>query len=840
MSNIIRFPGEGDRKNRLTYRQKSKNKFEEMRHKMDAIDLYYGNYRDYDRIDRLKINYDLYNGKLDVNLYDDPTCFTIQGEEVFLDYQNISHYPLTSQIANAIVGEQEGRPFKPTVRDNTPHRQTYLKQDLNQRITSFLRNDLEKRRRAILQGLVKSSGITDLYSLNPNQQIELSNQVDTILQQQTPEEILEYFQYDWQSPSARQAQKMVDFLVDYHDIKWTDVEVFKHGVISGEGYVYEGERNEKLVFEDVHPMFFDWGGSMNTEWSQHGTWAKRENWLTVEDAQQRHALYLNERDLKDLEFQSEPLGGIRDFYDWDNNEAMKKVMYTYSVDKGIQEKYSGTDIKTREGQRKMLDMYSDIFGYKDSKIIGDSRWGIREAHIVWRDKRLLKRVTRIVGDKKQKFWVDEHYTPTAKDWKVQKVWVDEVWEGYKLGSFQSKYVGIRPVPYQYKSLDCPFGVNLPYYGRRYNTHGNVTKNVSIIDIGKTLQKDFDVTMASLKHDMATNIGSAYVMFMNMKPEGMKWQEWMDMIRNSNIILADAGKRGLNQFDYTMSKEVRLSKMADIAGKIQLLEFFRANHARSMFFNDARLGAIGQYATGVNTETNQVASYNQTARHFEIHRKIMEKALQGFLCRARHYYKDNLNQAAVFLDDISLAELQVGPYSSYKDMGVHLTNSTSELQRLTNLRANTQAFIQNGVSPLAIMDMQFAETEGEIRDIIKKETVKAEKLRQETLAAQQQQSQLESQTELEKENIKAQTKMQLEREKLASQERRAALDATKFERANDIDRDGQADLLESALAKIEADLIKHKGNLQFKYDELRMKAESELKRKIRSERGLIKN
>ena len=802
-----------------------------MRKRMDSIDLYHGDFRDHDRLDRLRVNYDLYNGKLDVQLYDDPTCFTIQGEEVFLDYQNISHYPLTSQIANAIVGEQEGRPFKPTVRDNTPHRQTYLKQDLNNKITDFLKNDLEQRRQRIMEGILRSTGVTDVYSLGPEQQMQLAEQVNTTLQQQTPEEILEYFQHDWQSPSARQAQKMIDFLVDYHDMKWTDVEVFKHGVIAGEAYVYEGERNEKLVFEEVHPMFFDWGGSMSTEWSQHGTWAKRENWLTIEDAQQRHALYLDEKDLKELEYQNEPLGGVRDFYDWDNNEAMKKMMYTYSVDEGIQERYSGTDIKTREGQKKAMNMYCDIFGHKSDSIIGSSQWGVREAHIVWRDKRLLKRVTRIIGDQKKKFWVDEHYTPVAEDYEVKKVWVDEVWEGYKLGSFQAKYVGIRPVPYQYKSLDCPFGVNLPYYGRRYNTHGNVTKNVSLIDIGKTLQKDFDVTMASLKHDMATNIGSVFIMFMNMKPEGMKWQEWMDMMRNSNILLADSGKRGMNQLDYQMSKEVRLSKMADIAGKIQLLEFFRSNHARAMFFNDSRLGAIGQYATGVNTETNQVASYNQTARHFEIHRKIMEKAMQGFLCRARHYYKDNLDQASIFLDDVSLAELQVGPYSSYKDMAIHLTNSTSELQRLTNLKANTQAFIQNGVSPLAVMDMQFAETEGEIRDIIKKETAKAEKARQEAMAAEQQAQQLQAQTELEKENIKAQTKLQSDREKLASQERRAVIDSTKFEKANDIDRDNQSDLLEGKLAELDAKLHMHHDKMVIEKEKLK------LQEKIRSERAL---
>ena len=801
-----------------------------MKERIDSIDLLYGTYRDEEKIEKYKINYDLLNGKLDVSLYNDPTCFTVDGEEVMLDYQNISHYPLTSQIANAIIGEQEGRPFKPSIKDNTPHRQTYLKKDLNKRLTGFLQQDIEKRRQVILNGIVKSQGITDLYSLNPDQQMQLSQQVDQIVQQETPEQILDYFKYDWQSPIARQAQDMTDYLVDCHDVKWKEVEGFRHAVVTGEEYYYEGERNDKLVFEVVHPMFFDWGGDMDTEWSQNGTWAKRERWASPESIMQRHALYLDEKDIKLLEYQSEPLGGLQNFYDWENNEAMKKAMYTYSVDEGLQDKYGGTNIKTKEGQRDMMNMYSDIFGHQKHGLLGVNSYGIREAHIVWREKRLLKRVTRIIGDQKKRFWVDEHYVPVAEDYEVKKVWVDEVWEGYKLGSFKSLYVGVRPVPYQYKSLECPFGVTLPYYGRKYNTHGNVAKNVSLIDIGKTLQKDFDVTMASLKHDMATNIGSVFIMFMNMKPDNMKWQEWMDMMRNSGILLADPGKRGLNGLDYQVMKDVRLSKMADISAKIQLLEFYRATHARSMFFNESRMGAIGQYATGANTETNQTASYNQTARFFEVHRKIVEKALQGFLCRARHYYKDHPDEAAVFLDDVSLAELMTGPYSSYKDMGLSLTNSTSELQKLNSLKQQALTFIQNGARPEAVMNLLLSDTTGEVRDIMKKETMVAEEIRQENMKAQQAQVQAQAQTEIQKEQIKADTKLQSEREKLQSQERRAAIDATKFERANDVDGNNQADLLEAKLAELDAKLHMH-------HDEMALEREKmNLKEKLAKETG----
>ena len=90
-------------------------------------------------------------------------------------------------------------------------------------------------------------------------------------------------------------------MVEYHDIKWKQDEGFKYAISTGEEYYYEGVRNDQLVFECVYPGDFRWGGSKNVEWSQKGTWAARESWLTLEDAEHRHAMDLTERDLKDLE-----------------------------------------------------------------------------------------------------------------------------------------------------------------------------------------------------------------------------------------------------------------------------------------------------------------------------------------------------------------------------------------------------------------------------------------------------------------------------------------------------------------------------------------------------------
>jgi hypothetical protein len=563
-------------------------------------------------------------------------------------------------------------------------------------------------------------------------------------------------------------------------------------------------------------------------------------------------MHLSEKDLRELEYHSEPLGGMRNFYDWDRNEAMKKVMYTYSMDEGLQQKYAGANIRTKEGERRMIDMYSDIFSKDNTDIFGlKHSFGVREAHIVWRDKVMLKLVKRIIDDKVETFWVSEHYEPRPEDYEVKKVWVDELWEDTILGSFDYKHVNTRPIPNQYKSLDCPFNVPLPYYGRRYNTHGNVSKNVSLIDVGKTLQKDFDVTMASLKHDMATNYGQVFIWGMNLKPDGMPWQDWMDSMRNGGLMLADGSKRGLNQFDYQMMKNVNISKMSDIQAKVQLLEFFRQTHARSMFFNDARMGDIGQYATGVNTQVNKVASYNQTARFFETHRKIKEKSLTGLLNIARHYYKreENFKRAATFLDDVALAELKTAPYTAYQDMGITLSNSSSELEKLTLLKQQALTLIQNGTRPEAVLELVLADTEGEVRDIIKRESRSSEEMRQQAMQAQAQQAQAERDSKMAIEKMKQDREDARDMAKLQSQERRTAIDVTKFALAQDINKNNQSDLVDKTLLQVEADMAKQSQKLdadmtkhsqELDADMAKHKAEmemrkEELKAKLRADR-----
>lgn len=829
---------------RANYNEKVKKDFERQREIIDHLDVFYGHYRDEKKINKFKINFELLNGYLDVKLYEDPLCFDIGKEEVNFDFQNISHTPIISQYAQAILGEERNKPFKPTIKDLSPTKNTFLKRRAQKVNKQFMiENIVNPMRTQIMNDIMRKSGQDDIFAFanSPEKQLELEQQINFQLEQELPRDIVEFINGNVQSVTAKQAQRMLNHLVDVHNIRFKQTKGFKNAVVTGEEYYYAGEYAGGLFFSDVNPMYLSWGGGdRENEWCQKGDWVKRERWLSYQQLISNHSDKISPRDLELIDLEVEPVGGYSkglEFWDRDHSHT-KKLMWTYSSDEGFRNAFSDINIKTKEGRQKLFQMYDVAFSrFGDEHGTNYSDYGIREAHFQWRDLRPMMVVEREVNGKMKKFWLPEHYEPTHLDYNVQEVWVNQVWEGWKIGTYDGAYLGIREVPYQYKSMHNPNDVDLNYYGKKYNTHDNSVRNVALIDIPKAAQKSFDMILASIRQDMATNTGKVFTMFMNMKPEGWTYQEWLDLARNGKILMLDPS-RANQGLDYQFLKNVDMGTMADIANKIQLLEFYRQQIALSMYFNDERAGVASPYASAENVQQNSIAVHNKTSFFIEQHRQVVESALTGFLNRARHYYKEHPEQAAVFLDDTSLIDLQNAPLSWYEWLGVKVQNSEEEQQKLDVLKTNMLGFIQNGSSPEAVMSLIFAESRTEIMDIVTTETKRLEKIRQEELQAAEKMNQDRIKASLEEKEMEVQLELQKQANLLQSQEKRTLWDREKFKMQNDVDDNKVNDLLQKTFMEIESKLQMQSEDLTFEREKLELTEKLEMA-KLDNERSKIK-
>lgn len=818
---------DGRIKRRVSYSKKVANNFERAKDIMDAYDNYYGYYRNRDNISKFDMNYDLFNGRLNVEKYRDHSSYTIKGEKIKLSDYPIVHYPLISQVANTMHGELMNRPFVASVADNSPLKKTLYTKQRNQLILDWFQNNIiaPAQNAATLEWMQRNN-VQDVFSLSPEQQQEMQMQIQEQLNNQIPDDIINFMSNEFQSPTQKVLQKIMDAHVRIDDIVGKSHEGGKHAIITGREVYRIIEENETPKFDLINPKHFMWGGSQNTEWFQDGVWCRYEEWLLYEDLMQRFGQDLVNADIKQLEALAEPMGGFRDdpIKDgrYDNIRRATRYEISVNTDEYIQ-KYGEVNVKTKEGQAKMVQIMNNVankYGMEYGYAFGN--YGFRVSHFNWKDQRKLKRVSRLEDGEIRKYWLDETYEKQPEDIDIKEVWVNETWEGYKIGTTSDPiYTRIRRIPWQFTSINNPYTAELCYYGKDYNTHMNNSDNIAHIDRGKPWQLEFDTEMAALKHDLKTNVGKVFTMVMDMKPDNYNLQEWIDMIRNFHILPINPNKQGLNRIDPALIREVDLSKMSDISARIQLLEYAKNNMVQDMFFSQSRIGAVGQYATQANIQSNNSASFNQTENFFSTHRKIIDKALTGYLKLLRYSARKNPEKYENVLDDVSMAYLKTMPAWN-PDIDVTVSGSGRELQELERLRQLMLSLTQNGMQPDTIVKLALADNKTDILDIIEQDkTERMEQMQQQQMMQQQmQQQQLQAQLQEKQMEQEAQYKIHLE--KLRSQEERTAIDSLKFQKQADVDNNNMADTIEKAILELQAKERMHEKEMQRKDRELDIK------------------
>ena len=282
-------------KRRTSLNEKKKNNFSRQKDIIDTLDFSYYTERNTDLIQKYDINYDLFNGRVDKDLYSDPICFNIGDEEIKLDYERITHYPLISQICRAMSGEIKNKPFSPHVK----HIGTLATNMRKKQWNDLLKRLLNEQGVLPIQQLftahyLQQLGISDQFSLTPDQIQQVQSDIQARVNKRTPKDILDFMQNDFQTPTERQASQFLNYILERYDIKKIFDEGGKHAIITGVEYYYIGEQNGYPVLEFVNPKYFKWGGSQNTVDVQNGTWARYEQWHTCQDLYLKYASDLEE------------------------------------------------------------------------------------------------------------------------------------------------------------------------------------------------------------------------------------------------------------------------------------------------------------------------------------------------------------------------------------------------------------------------------------------------------------------------------------------------------------------------------------------------------------------
>lgn len=820
---------------RLSWAKKKARDFEWAERCADFYDHYYGYYYDSYRMRKLKMNYNLYNGRGEeaMKSYTPSLGEDLMEEGLEAGYDNVQHLPLIDQIAKAMVGEQQRRPLKPLAIDASGYSMNFRKMHRNKLFQRHLEEKyLNPIRQQAFEEVARKLNIVDIYSLTPDEQEQFQLQVDQVSKSMTPEEIDDYMRKDYKSPSEMQGQKLVDWTMSHYDLKYLTDQGFKHGIISGEEIYYVSVRHNMPHVELVNPIGFMSSASRNTHFIEDGEWAKYERQITYTDLFNNFGEELKEKHLKKLEDFFTAFGTSN--MNTEGHQA-RLVAEVSAVDSATGGKFfeNSPDIRTQKGQEFMKAIYRH-FGSEY-----DDYSSVRHTHLVWKSLRKLLYITRVTPQGLKNFWVDESYkmNPSKGDKEYQIVWVPEVWETDKIGTTDAIYLNKRPIPYQYSSLDNPWNVKLPYVGVEYGRLFGNAKNVAPLDLGKPWQYKYNVQMAKIHEMEATDVGKVLLTTMNAKPKEWSWGKWIMMMKYGKIAPIDTTNEDFNPgTDSQIFKDMDLSTMADLAGRLQYLEFIRQQAALSMSYNPARLGQVAPYVAVTNSQQAIVQSSYQTEDIYSTHNKVVENLLNYMLKVTRVAFKDNEFARTYILDDMSVAELEMDwQLLNPAELAVKVRNSTDDYNNIMNVKNVAQAMVQNGLITMPeLIRLMWANNGAEILNIAERAEMNAEKRRMEEVTNQQ--KLMEQQAAIQRQLTQMQ--QDWEREKMSKEAYKdiilAEINSTRYAQQLDINKNQINDNAERDVRKLQheaiqnekdraLDMKKHEDEMRLKDKEIRIKA-----------------
>jgi hypothetical protein len=815
-------------KYRTSKKQKQANNFKRQIDIMDTYDTYYGTYRDHKMLTKYKINYDLMNGRLDTTLYKVEDTFKIDGELVTLDMGEVPHNPIISQVCKTLDGENRMYPFKLSVKEVSEYSESLAEEEYRKMLKdSFDKRFIQPIKQAYIQNFMQQNQISNIAQLQPEIINQIEQEANNNAKVMTPKDITEYMQNDYLSPIAKQAQELINWFELHFDLKRQYDKSFVHMLATGVSCFYINIGTHGPEFEYIIPDEITYGGSRNKEWIQDMDWVRRETWMTIQEVTQKYGEYLRESHWKELERMLEPVFGTAKYPLTDDSPSQRKYQYEISV-KGeeLNKKFGSQDDRKKENFPNIAAAKAYIEEQWGSDVsLYD--FGIRVCHFVWKDKRKMYKVFRIneEGGIDIQYRTEDYVENIEKDILIKEIWVDVVWEGTKLGTNDPIYLNIRELPYQWKNIDSPYDVELPYVGKAFNTYNNRSLNVSIVDLGKQFQRDVDMELAQLKKDLRTNTGQVFVFLKSMKPDNMTWSDFLNVAKDHNLLLIETQKRGFGNVDPQLIKSVNMSKMSDIVGRIQMINDMIERLYKAMGFNSVRIGQVGQYAGQSNISSQQQSSYNQTEPMFDSHREVFEKSVNRLINISRPYFKENMEKLKNVLSATSYEELRVGYPFWYSEFNVKIENSGKMARQIEFLRNQLQAFIQNGMSPGDIVDLSLAETRTDLINIMKRVDKKQQMQLQQSQQIAQQQFEQQQQLEAQKHQQDLDIRYKMHLDVLNSQQEREIIRAQTIANANDINKDGIHDLKESKELQLKFEREKLAEEVKLKNRELDIKANS---------------
>ena len=489
--------------------------------------------------------------------------------------------------------------------------------------------------------------------------------------------------------------------------------------------------------------------------------------------------------------------------------------------------------ENNDGLKDFLGLTSNVssFGYK--YVVVRSYWISK--------KKIGKLIYLDELGNEQSVLVDENYKsgtiPTQQS--LEWGWINQWYQGTKIG----------PDIYHVK----PFNLlnYCPIIGTTFEVKNTEAK--SLVDLMKPFQVLYNVCMNQLYKLLEKEVGKVYLTSIRHipVPKDGDAQDALDIwemeARNRGVVFIDDSPENLKSpSSFNQFRDIDLTRTQEIQSRYTLAQQLKNECWELVGMSRQRMGAItsSESATGVNTAVQQ--SYAQTEPLFVAHEYVMGQLYQAIIDAALYVEaKKPQSTLSYITNEGESAFVQVnGTDLKFRDLKVFLTNRPEDKQMFDELRALSQAVIQNGGSLYDVIELYSTKSMRAMKKVFKE--LRDRQLQVQDQQMQQQQMQIEQQREiaaaqmqqaqLQKEQEIANENYQNELERINKKEIALIAAESKSGPLTDVDRSGTPDVLE--IEKLGAEQSRTMKDYELKMADIQSKNNQNLQ-KLQVEREKLK-
>lgn len=720
-----------------------------------------------------KVNYDLYNNiidRSDFNYVTNPYGLAEQFPA------RLNNYNIITQNLKLLEGEEIKRPFNFRVAA----------------VNSEAVSQIEEKKKGLLLDYLESELINDLIAQGINIQDPSTGEV------MTPEQIEHYMTYSENDIRESVANKLAKYLIPQQNLLYKFNKGFKDMLITAKEFYYVGIEGGSPVVRVVNPIDFRYDKNQDEEFIQDAQWACETTYCTTSEIIDAFHDELSDTEVNKIE--------SRDFH---------------TTDLGL----DPTD--------GAIEMTYQTPGQSDGNAMSNY---IPVTRVEWKSLRKIGFLKYYDEDLiEQQIIVDETYkVQKEKGESIEWVWINEVWEGTKIGS--DIYVKIQPKTVQYRSMDNPAICKLGYVGVVYNARNSDA--TSLVDLVKHHQYLYNIIMYRMEFEIAKAKGKKMVMDVAQIPrsQGIDLEKWMYYFDSMGIAFINSFEEGKGKFQGQVSQfnqftAVDMSLSQSVGQYIAILNKIEEQANTLMGISKQRQGAISSSETVGGVERSVIQSSHITEPLFYIHNEVKKHVLTQLIECAKYAYKDG-KKINYIGDDMTRVFLSIDEDFVNADYGVFVTNGAKEVKALEDLRSIAQQAVASGIVSLKELVSIFdTDSIADIKNVVKMAEIRSDEKQQQEYQAQQdlQAQQLQAQQELE--NLKADRLDQREiikgevQKELAYIKTFGGLNASP---TDDSDSNGIPDIVE--YAKLDQQAQEHEDDVRLKQRELDIK-EKDIEAKV---------